>query len=866
MMHKRTLYSLLIVSFIAVFASVAIAQDGVEVVDQLGLKKCVQWETDIVVNVDQSMGDISAFEIVLDVSKVSGTCADVIEDVTVEWDESFTALPEREDFDVSDYPMIRIAAMTLGDPAQYLGPGSHVVAQIMFTTDECCDAEALIDGAQIDPGEPFGIIQTQFVDAATGGLRPAEVTSGTITVANRVPVFTDESIDETLTFGDVYSHTFTATDADAVCETKTFYAVGELPAGMSLNGSTGELIFNTTAENICFDGNIVIGVRDKCNATDVNTGTVHFCVMNNPPTFTAVAPATNDITWGTVFTFDFDANDPDPGPYGPIFETDGPGVIDPNTGVYTWDTYAEEPFGGSFDITVRVNDGAPICDPCSPVNSEEYTFTINVMILDRVVITKEEHVFLGQPRDVFIDVTDESFFGAPIGGFDFLIQYDPSVMMFMSADRGDFLVNCEWEYFTYRFGANGNCGPGACPSGILRVVAMAESTGGNLAHHPLCQWLVPHTRLVVLHFMVSSDATLECNFAPIRWIWYDCADNSFSDSTGQFLYISQKVFDFAGFVGGDPVYSEITGLDNTFPTLTGAPFIDDCDMPLPEFPTKAPTRMIHFRNGGLDLECADSIDAVGDINMNAIGYEIADAVMFTNYFLEGIGAFGSHPEGSIAASDTNQDGLTLTVADLVYMIRVIIGDALPYAKVGTMERNWTQDAGVVAIDGEVGGATLVVDGNVTPQLLVSGMTMESRFDGQVTRIVVIPDVEAGAMNSFNGAFLGGIDHEVIAIDAATPEGQMIALKNVPTDYELSQNYPNPFNPTTKISVSLKQAGDYALTIYNVQGQVVQVISGSVAGPERVEITWDASSLASGVYFYKLTAGNFTDTKKAVFLK
>ena len=880
-MLKRTLYSLLLVSFIAAFASMSNAQDGVTVSDELLLKKCVTWEADITVNVDQGLGDISAFEIVLDVSKVSGDCTDVIEGVTVVWDEDFLTsglLPDKEDYDPLDYPMIRIAAMTLGDPAQYLGPGSHVVAQIEFTTDECCAAEALIDGAEFDPGAPFGIVRTQFVDAATAGLRQVAVESGTITVANTAPVFTNVSIDETLDFGDTYNYTFEASDADANCETKTFFATCDVPSpgsplpdGMTIVGATGVLTFATTADNICFDGNIEVGVRDKCQASDINTGTVHFCVTNTAPEFTAV-PDPGDLpiqlSWGMTYTFDFDATDADPGPYGPNFNLlpGSPGEID-EFGVYTWNTGLEPAFGGGFDVTVKVDDAAPECDPCALTNSAEYTFHIDVMILDRVKISKEENVYLGQPREVYIDVTDESYFATAVGGFDFLIQYDASAMMFMKADPGSFLVDCEWEYFTYRFGASGNCGPGACPSGIVRVVAMAETTGGNLAHHPLCQWLVPNTRLVVLHFLVASNATLECQFAPIRFIWYDCADNGISDSTGQQLFISDKVFDFAGFDGmGDPIFNEITGLDNEFPTLTGAPFIDACDLPLPEYPTKHPIRMVHFQNGGLDLICADSIDAVGDINMNAIGYEIADAVMFTNYFLTGTAAFGDHVMGSIAASDTNKDGITLSVADLVYLIRVVIGDALPYNKVGAATMNWTLDAGTVAVEGQVGGAALVVDGNVTPQLLVSGMTMESNFDGQVTRIVVVPDVNASTLNSFNGAFLGGIDREIVSIEMATPEGQPIAAKNIPTDYELSQNYPNPFNPSTKISVSLKNAGDYSLTIFNVQGQVVQVMSGSVAGPERLELTWDASNLASGVYFYKLTAGNFTDTKKAVFLK
>jgi len=62
---------------------------------------------------------------------------------------------------------------------------------------------------------PFGVIITQFVDANTGELRPATITSGTITIANNAPVFTDATIDETLDFGDSFVYNFAATDADA---------------------------------------------------------------------------------------------------------------------------------------------------------------------------------------------------------------------------------------------------------------------------------------------------------------------------------------------------------------------------------------------------------------------------------------------------------------------------------------------------------------------------------------------------------------------------------------------------------------------------------------------------------------------------
>jgi hypothetical protein len=89
--------------------------------------------------------------------------------------------------------------------------------------------------------------------------------------------------------------------------------------------------------------------------------------------------------------------------------------------------------------------------------------------------------------------------------------------------------------------------------------------------------------------------------------------------------------------------------------------------------------------------------------------------------------------------------------------------------------------------------------------------------------------------------------------------------NVPDRFALNQNYPNPFNPTTVISFDLPKPSNYNLTIFNVLGQVVDEFSGqSDAG--TVEISWDASSKASGVYFYKVIAGDFTDTRKMMLLK
>ena len=89
---------------------------------------------------------------------------------------------------------------------------------------------------------------------------------------------------------------------------------------------------------------------------------------------------------------------------------------------------------------------------------------------------------------------------------------------------------------------------------------------------------------------------------------------------------------------------------------------------------------------------------------------------------------------------------------------------------------------------------------------------------------------------------------------------------MPREYSLSNNYPNPFNPVTRIEFSLPEAGLTRLTIYDLQGrEVAKLIDGEMnAGFHNV--TWDASKMASGIYIYRLTSGNFVATKKMVLLK
>ncbi len=90
--------------------------------------------------------------------------------------------------------------------------------------------------------------------------------------------------------------------------------------------------------------------------------------------------------------------------------------------------------------------------------------------------------------------------------------------------------------------------------------------------------------------------------------------------------------------------------------------------------------------------------------------------------------------------------------------------------------------------------------------------------------------------------------------------------NKPLNFSLSQNYPNPFNPTTTIKFSLAKKVYVTLKIYDELGKEVAVLLSGELNSGEYQKQWDASNLTSGVYFYKLQAGGFVETKKLLLLK
>jgi hypothetical protein len=114
---------------------------------------------------------------------------------------------------------------------------------------------------------------------------------------------------------------------------------------------------------------------------------------------------------------------------------------------------------------------------------------------------------------------------------------------------------------------------------------------------------------------------------------------------------------------------------------------------------------------------------------------------------------------------------------------------------------------------------------------------------------------------------GGTDGEVWLIKTA-PDPLNINKREVKviSEYHLSQNYPNPFNPSTNIEFDLPKTSKVTLKVFNILGEeVATLLSASLlSGSHSVE--WDASNLASGVYLYRLQAGDYVETRKMVLMR
>ena len=117
-------------------------------------------------------------------------------------------------------------------------------------------------------------------------------------------------------------------------------------------------------------------------------------------------------------------------------------------------------------------------------------------------------------------------------------------------------------------------------------------------------------------------------------------------------------------------------------------------------------------------------------------------------------------------------------------------------------------------------------------------------------------------NNNNGTIFGAVwSSDVPGVTKVLEETMM-----GPNEFSLSQNSPNPFNPNTQIKYSIPKSSQVALKIFNTPGEEIEILVNEEKTAGTYEVNWNAANLPSGVYFYRLQAGSFVESKKMILLK
>jgi hypothetical protein len=116
-----------------------------------------------------------------------------------------------------------------------------------------------------------------------------------------------------------------------------------------------------------------------------------------------------------------------------------------------------------------------------------------------------------------------------------------------------------------------------------------------------------------------------------------------------------------------------------------------------------------------------------------------------------------------------------------------------------------------------------------------------------------------------------IGHAIMPLNSLIEWGVTVGIEEfdnsiIPEGYSLDQNYPNPFNPSTTIEFSLPKSEFVELKVYNILGKKAATLVANKLNQGNHTYTFDGKNLASGIYYYQLTAGDYREVKKMIILK
>jgi len=440
-----------------------------------------------------------------------------------------------------------------------------------------------------------------------------------------------------------------------------------------------------------------------------------------------------------------------------------------------------------------------------------------------------------------------------VGGFSFSIEYEPTSLALLSVKRGPILLakdsisgEYDFEFFTYRMYPCAGTGCNKYKVIILGLYDLKDKHPGKPVP-PRDQ----QDTLFYIEFKVAQDNNLRGFKIPVKWEWDEetCTENTKSDPTGNILYVS---------------------LDTTQYNF------NDC----PIQPGSQVYPSIYFIDGGIQIATTGEKE-IGDINLNGIPFDPGDVTLFSSYFIYGVQVFVIDPPLQIALTDINWDGFTLTLSDFIYMLRVMLHDVsqpkpAPGEQVVTITAKRQNSHLTVSSDQPLGAALLLFNYTGEVKNLSSPFAINSNIGKSRDELrVLVYMKDTGGISGELLRFQATGEIKLSKVEAVDNQGRTVKVvataKAIPDKFALYQNYPNPFNLETQISFDLPVNSKVSLKIYNITGQLVRTIIDRDMEAGEHKVIWDGKNqkgetVASGIYFYRLEAGDYVSVKKMGLVK
>lgn len=476
-----------------------------------------------------------------------------------------------------------------------------------------------------------------------------------------------------------------------------------------------------------------------------------------------------------------------------------------------------------------------------------------------------------------------------IEGYSILLALNQKDYGFISATPSSDIANCRWDYFNYRLLSRDSIQQ--YDIGNNTDLLLVTGFKGNLGmDFPSCGISGKSGNLFDLTLTFVSESynrPVRCTTMPMRFYWRDCDDNvlysSNSDNINRVSTLYETSFDTTVSSQSSPGF--------------GPPDYDCNTLENPNY-----INNITAINGFIDFPCVDTVgNLVGDLNLNGIPNEMADAVRFMEYFRFGLGILCSGitnciPDAVISQSDVNKDDLTLSVADLVFQLLIIIGDEEPRLKPSPSHEN-VSDNSVNVIMNESNGSTVIeLNTNVNISAVYIRLTNDNNEDFEISEHVINTENEFQLGNIKKEATILLVDitdnlvlesgrHRLIELEGSGYNISHVEIVDeyanqlriitdefsAPENFTLKQNYPNPFNLSTSIEFTLNSKSDVVLAIYNSIGRKVKSIIDKTLPAGSFTVEWNGTNdagdiVSSGIYFYKIEAGQISTSRSMVLLK